>query len=144
MMTLVIATYFYINILLQKPCPLNNYQSTIVQINEHEITVDIASTEDQRSCGLSNRSKLPDNYGMLFVFKKNQTLDFWMKDTYIPLTVAYIHEDHRIMELHQFTANQANINEASKKVGRYALESSPEWFIQNNIQVGDYVKFSLP
>ncbi len=143
-MALAVTAYFYINIFQQKPCPLNNYQSTIVQINEHEITVDIASTEAQRSCGLSNRSKLPNNYGMLFVFEKNQILDFWMKDTYIPLTVAYIDEDHKIMELHQFTAKQTNINEASKKAGRYALESSPEWFIQNNIQVGDYVKFNLP
>lgn len=140
-----IVTYKYFNeTQSQQQCPLDHYRMTIVQINEHELTVDIASTEAQRTCGLSHRNKLPENYGMLFVFEKNQILDFWMKDTHFPLTIAYIDENFKIMELHQFNADQINIDKPSKELGRYALESSPEWFAKNNIQVGDYVKFNLP
>jgi uncharacterized membrane protein (UPF0127 family) len=139
---LAVTLYYYKT--SQKPCPLSHYQSTTVQINGHKITTDIASTEDQRICGLAKRSSLPDDYGMLFIYDKNQILDFWMKDTLFPLTVAYIDENHLIMELHQFAALQTNINEPSKTPGRYALEASPKWFIENNIHIGDYVEFSLP
>ncbi len=140
--TLAVTTYY--GKASQQTCPSQHYQSTTVQINQHKIITEIASTVDQRNCGLSKRNNLPDGYGMLFIFEKNQTLDFWMKDTYIPLTIAYIDENHLIMELHQFAAQQTNINQPSKLPGRYVLEASPEWFTENNIRVGDYVEFKLP
>ena len=141
---LVITAYYFVSVLQKKPCPLSNYLATTVQINQHKLTVDIASTEDERSCGLAHRTSLPNDYGMLFVFEKNQTLNFWMKDTFVPLTIAYIDENHLITELHSFAANQADVDAPSKTKGRYALESSPEWFSNNNIRIGDYVEFSLP
>ena len=103
-----------------------------------EITVEIARTEEERSQGLMHRKRLPDGEGMLFVFDRDQQLSFWMKDTIIPLSIAFIASDGRIIEIKDMQPLDLNPVRSSRSV-RYALEVPQGWFGRAGIQPGDMV-----
>ena len=68
-------------------------------IGTHKLIAEVATTPDQRSVGLMNRFSLKPDHGMLFVFERNEPLSFWMKNTYIPLSIAFIAPDGRIVNI---------------------------------------------
>jgi uncharacterized membrane protein (UPF0127 family) len=102
------------------------------------IRAEIARTEDERAQGLMNRKKLPDGEGMLFVFDRDQILSFWMKDTLIPLSIAYISADGRIREIHDMKPGDLSPIRSSRSL-RYALEVPQGWFSRTGTAVGDRV-----
>ena len=67
-----------------------------LSIGGHRLTVEIAATPEQRATGLMNRFSLQPDHGMLFVFEAPQPLSFWMKDTYVPLSIAFVDTRGRI------------------------------------------------
>ncbi|MCL2127258.1 MAG: DUF192 domain-containing protein [Treponema sp.] len=103
------------------------------------ITAEIAKTDDERSKGLMFRKNLPDGEGMLFVFDRDQQLSFWMKNTLIPLSIAFISSDGRIIEIKDMQPGDLNSVKSSKSV-RYALEAPQGWFGRAGIKPGDTVK----
>jgi uncharacterized membrane protein (UPF0127 family) len=101
-----------------------------------QIQVEIARTEAERSRGLMYRTSLPDGKGMLFVFERDQILSFWMKDTLIPLSIAFISYDGRILEMYDMLPRDLSPIHSSRSV-RYALEVPRGWFERAGIQAGD-------
>jgi len=104
-----------------------------------EITVEVARTDEERAKGLMFRKDLPDGQGMLFIFDRDQQLSFWMKNTLIPLSIAFIASDGHIIEIKDMQPNDLNSVKSSRSV-RYALEVPQGWFGRVNVKAGDIVK----
>jgi uncharacterized protein len=100
---------------------------------------EIAVTQEERYNGLMFRKKLPDGEGMLFVFEADQVLTFWMKNTYIPLSIAYIAHDGRIIDIKDMYPHDTSSVISSRSV-RYALEVPQGWFSRAGVRTGDIVK----
>lgn len=102
----------------------------------------MAITPEEQILGLMYRDTLEGNEGMLFVFPKEQQLSFWMKDTRIPLSIAFIKADGRIMQIESMKPYSLDTHVSREKV-KYALEMKDGWFKAHNIKVGDAVKIPL-
>ncbi|HCM28285.1 MAG: hypothetical protein A2Z99_19225 [Treponema sp. GWB1_62_6] len=105
------------------------------------ILAEIADDDAERSRGLMFRKELKDGEGMLFVFGEESPLTFWMKDTLIPLSIAYLASDGQIREIRDMEPlSLAPI--ASERSCRYALEVPQGWFSRAGIKAGDVVDVS--
>jgi uncharacterized membrane protein (UPF0127 family) len=100
--------------------------------------VDVADTEPKRELGLMNRRKLDPDAGMLFTWQQPVLDSFWMKNTLIPLSIAFIGVDGTIQEL-QDMAPQTETLHTPAQPYLYALEVNQGFFRQNGITVGDHV-----
>ncbi len=109
-----------------------------LSVGDHTFYVEIAQTSDERAQGLMNRDSLPDDHGMLFVFDRDQRLSFWMKDTSIPLSIAYIARDGTIREIHDMEPFSLEPVRSTRSV-RYALEVNRGAFEEAGIEIGDRV-----
>ena len=108
-------------------------------IGSHKIVAEIAATQDDRATGLMNRFSLQPDRGMLFVFERSEPLAFWMKNTYIPLSIAFIDESGRIVNIDDM-APQTEASHWSSAPSRYALEMRKGWFVQHGVKAGDRVE----
>ena len=102
------------------------------------LMVELALSPAQRQQGLMHRTELPDGEGMLFVFDRDQILSFWMMNTFIPLSIAYISSDGRIVEIFDMEPLNLNPVRSSRSV-RYALEVPQNWFQRAGLAPGDRV-----
>ena len=102
------------------------------------VEVEIAQTDKQRSTGLMYRTSLEAGKGMLFVFETDQVLSFWMKNTIIPLSIAYIGYDGIIIDIRDMYPNNTSSVHSSRSA-RYALEVPQGWFSKAGIKAGDKV-----
>jgi uncharacterized membrane protein (UPF0127 family) len=101
-----------------------------------EVPVEIAATDAERERGLMGRTTLPEDAGMLFVFDQEQQLSFWMKDTLIPLSIAYIDGEGRIVDIQDMQPLDETPH-PSAGLARYALEVNQGFLGARGIQVGD-------
>jgi len=127
-------------------CSPQKQKTTVLGIEREdgppvEITVELAKTDEERALGLMFRKQLPDGQGMLFIFDRDQQLSFWMKNTVIPLSIAFIASDGHILEIKDMQPNDINSVKSSRSV-RYALEVPQGWFGRVNVKPGDVVKIS--
>ncbi|MCL2026165.1 MAG: DUF192 domain-containing protein [Leptospirales bacterium] len=99
------------------------------------IKVELADTEDKRALGLMYRRILGDNEGMLFVFDYAARRSFWMRNTYIPLSIAYIGRDGIINEIYDMKPLDEKTVD-SQQPAMYALEMKQGWFARNKIGQG--------
>ncbi len=111
-----------------------------VVIGNDTLFVEVAVTEEERALGLMYREFLPENSGMLFIFEDEDYLSFWMKNTMIPLSIAFIDSDGVIVDI-QDMEPYTTTPHISKKPARYALEVNQGWFKKHGVKVGDRVKF---
>jgi uncharacterized membrane protein (UPF0127 family) len=100
------------------------------------VMAEIALTQAQREQGLMHRRELKDGEGMLFVFQSDQVLSFWMKNTLVPLSIAYISHDGRILEIYDMEPGNLDPVRSSRSV-RYALEVPQGWFSRAGLGIGD-------
>jgi uncharacterized protein len=100
------------------------------------LTAELALTPAQREQGLMYRKELKDGEGMLFVFQIDQVLSFWMKNTFVPLSIAYISHDGRILEIYDMQPQNLDPVHSSRSV-RYALEVPQGWFSRVGLAPGD-------
>ena len=96
-------------------------------IKEAHLVAEIAATDATRTTGLMNRFSLQPDHGMLFVFKAPQPQAFWMKNTYVPLSIAFIGADGRILNIEDM-APQTESTHPSRGPALYALEMKKGWF----------------
>jgi uncharacterized membrane protein (UPF0127 family) len=107
-------------------------------IGKHKLIAEVAATAEQRSTGLMNRFSLRPDHGMLFVFEQPERLAFWMKNTFIPLSIAFIATDGRIVNIEDMTP-QTETSHWSRAPALYALEMRKGWFAERGITEGDTV-----
>lgn len=117
--------------------PLTTYR---IVVKDKTVTVEIAVTEESKTRGLMWRKSLSSDSGMLFIYPAEQPLHFWMKNTYIPLSIAFIKSDGTITQITSMQPLTEEITSSSERV-QYALEMNRGWFERNNIQRGDKVFF---
>ena len=108
-------------------------------IGTHKLVAEVATTPDQRSIGLMNRFSLKPDHGMLFVFERSEPLSFWMRNTYVPLSIAFIAADGRIVNIEDMKP-QTEDSHASHGPAMYALEMKKGWFAERGIVPGAVVK----
>ena len=101
----------------------------------HAIDAQVAATHQQRMTGLMFRKEMPQNEGMLFVFEAPGQQCFWMKNTLLPLTAAFVADDGRIVNLVDMKP-QTTDNHCSEEPVRYVLEMNQGWFAKKNIKKG--------
>jgi uncharacterized membrane protein (UPF0127 family) len=111
-----------------------------VRVGGIPISVEIADTPALREQGLMNRDSLPANHGMLFVYADEQMRSFWMRNTKIPLDIAFIDRNGSIVSVEQMEA-QTDENTTSAAPAMYALEMSLGWFEANGVGIGDRLEF---
>lgn len=104
------------------------------------LQVEIALTPEAQSQGLMFRDSLPWDQGMLFVYDHPQHLTFWMKNTTIPLDIAFISAEGRIEEILTMTPLTEKIYRSSRPA-LYALEVNRGWFRKKGVKVGDRIRF---
>jgi len=102
------------------------------------INAEIARTEEQVKQGLMHRKEIKDGHGMLFVYDYDHVMSFWMKNTLVPLSIAYIATDGRIMEIYDMEPGNLNPVRSSRSA-RYALEVPQGWFGRAGIEIGDRI-----
>ena len=108
-------------------------------IGTHKLMAEIARTPDQQSVGLMNRFSLKPDHGMLFVYERNEPLSFWMRNTYIPLSIAFIAPDGHIVNIEDMKP-QTDETHWSRGPAMYALEMKKGWFAERGIGPGAVVK----
>lgn len=109
-----------------------------LEINGNTLSVEIAKTAEERNQGLMERKSLDKESGMLFVFQRDEKLSFWMKNTYISLSIAFINSSGEIKEIKEMTPLNLD-SVSSKNYVRFALEVNQGWFQENGIKPGDRV-----
>lgn len=110
-----------------------------LRIGTHSIRATIASTPDSRKRGLMQYTYLCANCGMLFVFPKSGKYSFWMKDTPLPLSIAFIAADGNILNIAEMHANTTQTHSALGDA-KYALEMNKGWFSAHAINAKQYVQ----
>lgn len=103
------------------------------------LAVEIANNDELRRKGLMFRNKLGNNRGMIFVFPDSELRSFWMKNTYIPLDIAFISASGTIINILPMKPLDTVPRYNSTRPAMYALEVNQGWFQKNNIRVGDRV-----
>jgi uncharacterized membrane protein (UPF0127 family) len=103
------------------------------------LAVEIARTDAERGRGLMFRKTLAADSGMLFVFEREQPLSFWMKSTYIPLSIAFIDKYGIIREMYDMKPLDETLSYPSRYMSMYALEVNRGWFARRNIAVGSRI-----
>jgi uncharacterized protein len=101
----------------------------------HQITAQVAQTPDQRQTGLMFRKEMPQPEGMLFVFEQANQQCFWMKNTLLPLTAAFVADDGAIVNLADMQPQTTDPHCSAKPV-RYVLEMNLGWFAKKGIKAG--------
>ena len=115
-----------------------------VQVGHKTIQVEVADTAETRARGLMYRKSLPKDQGMLFVFPSSEPLSFWMKNTYIPLSIGFFNSKKELLQVQEMQPESILLKEPrrtykSRLPAKYALEMNKGWFSKNKIKPG--VKF---
>jgi uncharacterized membrane protein (UPF0127 family) len=116
-----------------------------IQLNAKTIEVELANTDPARTQGLMFRKSLAKDSGMLFVFPDEQLRSFWMKNTFVPLTIGYFDAQRKLVHTLDMAATTPTtstyLHYSSLKKAKYALEMSLGWFKNNSIKDGTELKF---
>ncbi len=110
-----------------------------LKIKGNNIFAEVVRKEEERIQGLMFCTYLALDSGMLFVFEQDETLSFWMKNTYIPLAIAFIDSVGIITDIIEMRPLDTTSRYRSSKPVRYALEVNSGWFFSHSIKPGDTV-----
>jgi uncharacterized membrane protein (UPF0127 family) len=108
-------------------------------IGSHVVNAEVVATPEARERGLMFREKLGENDGMLFVFDQVGYHGMWMRNTLIPLSVAFIDDKGKILNIEEMLPHSEITHRAAGPV-RYALEMNARWFRKRNLEAGTYIK----
>ncbi len=117
-----------------------------LSIKGHKLVAEVAATDSSRTTGLMNRRMMPENRGMLFVFAHTQPQSFWMMNTYIPLSIAFVDEQGIIVNIADMKPLTTDAH-LSSRPAKYALEMNMGWFTKRGVKAGtriDGLKEALP
>ncbi len=126
----------------QMPSPKNSTPSTpVIRLGHTALKVEIVQNDEERMRGLMYREQLPEDEGMLFVFEEARIQSFWMRNTFIPLDIAFIDAGGKIIDIQRMEPLDETKSYLSPAPVPYVLEVNAGWFERNAIKVGEMVKF---
>lgn len=117
------------------PAPQLNLARTQLTAGMHRLDVQLAQTPEQRQIGLMWRKDMPQHEGMLFIFEKAAIQCFWMRNTLIPLSAAFVADDGTIVNIADMKP-QSDDSHCSEKPVRFVLEMNVGWFAKRQIKAG--------
>lgn len=120
-----------------QPAP-QRLPTTKLTLGIHVLQAEVAQTMEERAVGLMGRSELGAQEGMLFVFEEGGVQCFWMKNTLIPLSIAFLDADGTVVQVADMKPQSLDQHCSSKPV-RYALEVNEGWFTRRGVRAGDRV-----
>ncbi len=126
------------SLLLSLDSRAQHFQVTSLSVGIHLIRAEMAISDEERARGLMYREKLGQNEGMIFRFANNGKACMWMKNTLVPLSVAFIAEDGKIINIEDMVPQTLDPH-CAKQVARYALEMNRGWFSKRNIKPGSVI-----
>lgn len=115
--------------------PQTDLPRTVLSVGIHQIQVQVARSQEQHATGLMFRTEMPQQEGMLFEFSSPSQQCFWMKNTLIPLTAAFVSDDGTIVNLEDMQA-QTTASHCSTKPVRFVLEVNQGWFTKRGLKAG--------
>lgn len=122
--------------------PQLDLQRTKLSAGMHLVDVQIAQTPEQRQIGLMMRREMPQQEGMIFVFEQTSRQCFWMKNTLLPLTAAFLADDGRIVNMADMKPLTEDAHCSNEPV-RYVLEMNKGWFAKKGIKSGSKLSGDL-
>jgi len=133
---LILASFLWVPLVYSQSLP-----KIPVYLKEKEIWVEVVRTPEERAQGLMGRKHLGEDEGMLFIFEKEDYHSFWMKNTLIPLSIAFVDREGKILRIADMEPLTLESHPPPRPI-LYALEMKKGWFSTNGVQVGDMLKFS--
>jgi uncharacterized membrane protein (UPF0127 family) len=121
--------------------PQPRLPTVTLQAGMHKIVAEVARTPQQQQVGMMMRTQMAQHEGMLFVFDDVSPRCFWMKNTLLPLSIAFVADDGRIVNLADMQP-RSEASHCSSEPVRYALEMNQGWFAKRGIQPGYRLKGS--
>jgi uncharacterized protein len=115
--------------------PQMNLPRVKLSAGMHVIDAQIATTPDERATGLMHRKEMPQHEGMLFVFESPSQQCFWMKNTLLPLSVAFVADDGTIVNVDEMKPQTLDSHCSARPV-RYVLEMNTGWFSKKGLKAG--------
>jgi hypothetical protein len=115
--------------------PIPPADHAFVIFGNDTVTSEVADTSDEHSQGLMGRTDLPEDGGMFFVFQNEAIRSFWMKDTDIPLDIAFLNRLYEVVDIQQMEP-RTEIMHTSAAPAMYALEVEQGWFADHGVAVG--------
>ncbi len=140
LMTLLTTLLMTLLIALPRPAAAQVQQLPTIELSAgmHRIEAEVASTPAQRQIGLMNRPSMPPNHGMLFVFEGPGMHCFWMRNTLLPLSIAFLGDDGRIVNIADMQP-QNDTSHCPREPVRHALEMNQGWFAKRGFKAGDRI-----
>ena len=122
------------------------FEKKKLKIGMQTLEVEIADSRERSARGLMFRTSLLEGKGMLFIFPEEQVRSFWMKNTFIPLSIGYFNSKKELIDIQEMAASQSEMQEdyptyVSKEPAQYALEVPAGWFAKHKITMKQ--KFKL-
>jgi uncharacterized membrane protein (UPF0127 family) len=146
----VFGTFLFLIIVGFITLPTGDYQqhgSTVVfdGINNTSVTaqVEIADTDASREYGLMNRTSMPQDHGMLFIFDYQMVVSFWMKDTLIPLDMVFLDSSGRIGDIYKNATPLSEDVYTAKSPSKYVIELNGGYCDRYGIKIGDHVTIHI-
>ncbi len=122
-----------------QPAPQPKLPTVALGAGMHNIVAEVASTPAQRQIGMMMRTEMGTNEGMLFVFEQPEVQCFWMRNTLLPLSIAFIGDDGRVVNLAEMQP-RSDDSHCSVKPVRYVLEMNRGWFAKRGVKAGDKLR----
>ncbi|MDA7916378.1 DUF192 domain-containing protein [Verrucomicrobia bacterium] len=111
-------------------------KTVVLYVGAHEVISEMAISPTEQQTGMMWRTEMGENEGMIFVSSRRRSHGFWMRNTLVPLSIAYIETDGRISSIHKMHPKDENLVESKSQTVRFALEMNQGWFEKNGIGEG--------
>jgi uncharacterized protein len=129
-----LTAFFALSVTAQE-APQMNLPVVQLQAGMHNIRAQVAATVDQRATGLMHRREMAQHEGMLFVFEQPSVQCFWMKNTLLPLSIAFVADDGTVVNTDEMKPQTLDSHCSDKPV-RYVLEMNQGWFAKRGVKPG--------
>lgn len=129
----------------EMPAPVSTPVPAVVsratlRVKGYDLSVEVANTPRLAQRGLMDRRSLGEYEGMLFVFARPREQEFWMANTYLPLSIAFLEDDGTILNIEDMKPLDSGPRYRSAKACRLALEVNQGWFVRYDIRPGDRIE----